>query len=44
MSADVTGPQGAFVSHGRTAIVRPDGTIAARVVENVEGVAIDDVA
>jgi predicted amidohydrolase len=43
VSADVTGSHGALLSHGCTMIVRPDGTIAARVAEGVEGVAIYDV-
>ncbi len=43
VSADVTGSCGARLSHGCTMIVRPDGTIAARVAEGVEGVAIYDV-
>ncbi len=43
VSADVTGSQGALLSHGCTMIVRPDGTIAARVPEGIEGVAICDV-
>ncbi len=43
VSADVTGSHGALVSHGCTMIVRPDGTIAARVAEGTEGVAIHDV-
>lgn len=44
VSADVTGSRGALLSHGCTMIIRPDGTIAARVAENVEGIAIHDVA
>jgi predicted amidohydrolase len=43
VSADVTGSHGALLSHGCTMIVRPDGTIAARVAEGAEGVAIYDV-
>ena len=44
VSADVTGSQGALLSHGCTMIVRPDGTIAARVPEGIEGVALCDVS
>lgn len=43
VSADVTGSQGPLLSHGCTMIVRPDGSIAARVAEGVEGVAIYDI-
>jgi predicted amidohydrolase len=42
MSADVIGRHGGRVSHGCTAIVRPDGEVAARVAEDVEGAALFD--
>jgi predicted amidohydrolase len=39
VSADVTGSQGALLSHGCTMILRIDGVIAARIAENVESAA-----
>ena len=42
MSADVTGAHDGLVSYGCTMVVRPDGTIAARLTESEEGVAVFD--
>jgi len=42
-SADVTGTHGDSISHGCTAIVRPDGSVAARAAEGREGVALFDI-
>jgi predicted amidohydrolase len=42
-SADVVGKSGSARSFGCSAIVRPDGTIAARVPEGVAGVACYDI-
>jgi predicted amidohydrolase len=42
-SADVVGKSGSARSFGCSAIVRPDGTIAARVPEGVAGIACYDI-
>ena len=42
VSADVIGSVGGYISHGCTAIVRPDGRVVARVPEMTEGVAVYD--
>ena len=42
VSADVAGRHVGLLSYGCTAIVRPDGAIAARVPELTEGVAVHD--
>jgi predicted amidohydrolase len=43
VSADVVGRHGERVSHGCACVVRPDGSLAARVEEGGEGAAIVDI-
>lgn len=43
VSSDVVGSEGDRISHGCSCIVRPDGTVAARVPEDAEGVVMHDI-
>jgi predicted amidohydrolase len=41
-SSDVVGEHGDKVSHGCTCILRPDGLVAERVAEGIEGAVMVD--
>ena len=44
VSSDVVGASGDKLSHGCTSVVAPDGTLAARVAEDVVGAAVFDIS